>query len=413
MLHVLSGLLSSRCCGQVHRSIDRIELLFNLRHKRVAAAGWWKPKSSVISADELAACKPPTQYLECLDEIVAVARQRPAASGKVHTGRIANEASHRPCNACGRYVEDGAVCKAGSRCKECQRSASAAYYRTLRGNVTRLLCSANWNGKRRGLQCSLQRHDVLDILLKQGGRCAYSGIAMELLVPFSNWRMSLERKNNSEGYLKENCVLVAAEFNSSDFSRSPGVRAHDVQGNAQWSPEKVAAVAGLGAASVSVSQLEADVDRASSRPHIPKTENYNYHYHRTLRGKAKSLASTARRRSGNRQQQCQIQFGDILEMLLAQGGRCFYSGVPLQYDRVHVDWVMSLERLDNNCGYVRENCVLIAAEFNTTDLSKLATSEVQGSPQWSLAKAMHVWGQAGCYGFNDPQPSIRRVRTRL
>ena len=162
----------------------------------------------------------------------------------------------------------------------------------------------------------------------------------------------------------------------------------------------------LGAASVSLSQLEADVDRALSRPHIPYSENYHYHYHRTLRGKAKSLASTARQRSGTRQQQCEIQFGDILEMLLAQGGRCFYSGVPLQYDRVHVDWVMSLERLDNNCGYVRENCVLIAAEFNTPDHSKLATSEVQGSPQWSLAKAMHVWGHAGCHGFNDPQHSI-------
>ena len=203
--------------------------------------------------------------------------------------------------------------------------------------------------------------------------------------------------------MKDNCVLVAAEFNSSDFSKNKGVRKHEVQGTAQWSAEKVAAVGSAGTAFVSLSRLERDVDRAWSRPRIPFTSDYNHLYHRTLRGKAKSLAGTAKQRSAKRKEQCEIEYGDILRMLVEQGGRCFYSGVPLQYDRVHVDWVMSLERLDNNCGYVRENCVLIAAEFNTPDHSKLATSEVQGSPQWSLAKAMHVWGHAGCHGFNDPQ----------
>ena len=398
---VMLRLVPSSCHWQVHRSLDRLEQLLYWRHKRhVATAGSCKPISSV-SADDLAACRPPTQYLECLDEMISVARQRPARSGNVQTRRIANEAGNPPCNACGRYFEDSALCKSGSRCKESHCTASAAYYRTLRGNVTKLLSSANWNGKRRDLECSLRRQDVLDMLLEQEGRCAYSGIAMELLVPFSHWRMSLERKNNSDGYMKDNCVLVAAEFNSADFSKSKGVRAHEVQGSAQWSPGKVAAVSNLGAASVSLSQLEADVDRAWSLPQIPFTENYCYLYHRTLRGKAKSLASSAKRRATKRNEQCEIEFGDILRMLLEQGGRCFFSGVPLQYDQVHVDWVMSLERLDNRRGYVQENCVLIAAEFNTTDLSKKATCEVQGSPQWSRAKAMHVWGQAGCQGFSD------------
>ena len=263
-------------------------------------------------------------------------------------------------------------------------------------------------GRRKDLPFQLQFHDVLDMLMKQEGRCAYSGIAMEVLAPFSHWRMSLERINNAAGYVKDNCVLVAAEFNTPDFSKQKGVRKHEVRGTAQWSTEKVAVVSNVGAASVSLSQLEADVETAWSLPRIRVAGHgdYGYLYNRTLRGKAKSLANTAKRRSINRKQHCQIEFGDILRMLLDQGGRCFYSGVPLQYDQVHVDWVMSLERLDNRCGYVGENCVLIAAEFNTTDLSKLATCDVQGSPQWSRAKAMHVWGHAGCYGLNHPQPSI-------
>ena len=406
MLHVAGCLIPSRCRGHVHGSFGRIDQLLFLRHKQcVETAGCWKPISSV-SADELALCRPPTQYLECLGEMVSVARQRPSMSGKTCNRRIANQAGHLPCNACGRYLDHSAFYRSHSYCKDCNRNAWTAYNRTLRGNVVTLLGSAKSHGKKKDLAFQLQFHDVLDMLLRQHGRCAYSGIAMELLSPFSHWRMSLERRNNNEGYVKDNCVLVAAEFNSPDFSKNKGVREHEVQGTAQWSPEKVAAVGRAGTASVSLSRLEADVDRAWSRPRIPFTRDYNHCYNRTLRGKAKSLANSAKKRSEMRKEQCEIEYGDILRMLVQQGGRCFYSGVPLQYDRVHVDWVMSLERLDNNSGYVRDNCVLIAAEFNTTDLSKLATSEVHGSPQWSLAKAMHVWGRAGCHGFNDPQHSI-------
>lgn len=398
MLHLVRCLVPSRCRGHVHRSLDRLEQLLYWRHKRhVATAGSCKPISSV-SADDLAACRPPTHYLECLDEMISVARQRPAGSGKVQTRRIANEGGHLPCNACGRYLDQGAFYASRTKCKDCERHAATTYRRTLRGKVLKLLSSARRRGRQKDLPFQLQLHDVLEMLMKQEGRCAYSGIAMEVLAPFSHWRMSMERKSNADGYVKDNCVLVAAEFNSGDFSKCKGARKHEVRGTAQWSKEKVAMVGGAGTASVSLSQLEADVEAAWSPPRIRSTgdENYRYFYHRTLRGKAKSLASSAKSRSAKREQQCEIEFGDILRMLLEQGGRCFYSGVPLQYDQVHVDWVMSLERLDNRRGYVRENCVLIAAEFNTTDLSKLATCEVQGSPQWSRAKAMHVWGHAGC-----------------
>ena len=64
---------------------------------------------------------------------------------------------------------------------------------------------------------------------------------MEYLQPNSHWRMSLERLGNDLGYTRENCVLVAAEFNTSDHSRNTAT--FKVHGTAQWSKEKVSSLA--------------------------------------------------------------------------------------------------------------------------------------------------------------------------
>jgi len=54
---------------------------------------------------------------------------------------------------------------------------------------------------------------------------------------------------------------------------------------------------------------------------------------------------------------------------------------------------MSVERLENDMGYVPENCVLVAAEFITPDNSRnTAVYPVYGTAQWSQAKVAQVWG---------------------
>ncbi|CAE7830333.1 unnamed protein product [Symbiodinium sp. CCMP2592] len=402
MLHVGRCLRSSCSRGPAGISLESLAKLFYLQRGPYAAAAGRLNSTALVSAEELAACRPPAQYLECLDEMVSIAGQRPSLSGKVHTRRMPNQMGELPCNSCGRYFEMEAFARTRTVCKDCSCMHASNHYRTLRGFVLKMLTSARARAKRKGLTHNLQLQDVLNMLLKQGGRCAYSGIAMEMLVPFSHWRMSLERLDNSEGYVKDNCALVAAEFNSPDYSRCKGVRAEDIHGTAQWSSEKVCMVGCVDTTAVSLSQLEADVGRATRRPNISTAfGDYHRSYIRTLRGKAKSLANNARNSSSRRQRTSEIEYTDILQMLLKQGGRCFYSGIPLQYDQPHVDWAMSLERLNNSCGYVRDNCVLIAAEFNTTDLSKNAKGEVYGSSQWSRAKVMHVWGQAGCDRFSQ------------
>ncbi|CAE8598900.1 unnamed protein product, partial [Polarella glacialis] len=290
--------------------------------------------------------------------------------------------------------------------------------------------------------------DILDMVVEQEGRCAYSGVAMEMLMPNSHWRMSLERRTNTEGYSRNNCALIAAEFNTSDYSRHPGVDLAEVGGTAQWSEAKFRSVFELRLFAMDLCQLAKDIRDArikqpSSRlpvtswPRSPNaagewsccscglqkypSEFYKNHrqtgdlhsyckacakerYRRrgkTFRGNAQRLLVQARRRSRFRGQAFALDLDDMLQMLWLQKGRCFYSGIPLQYKQQHTDWRMSLERLDNSIGYIRSNCVLIAVEFNTSDHSRnIARTTVFGTAQWSRAKVAHVWGHPGAQSLS-------------
>ncbi|CAK0808991.1 unnamed protein product [Prorocentrum cordatum] len=80
-------------------------------------------------------------------------------------------------------------------------------------------------------------------------------------------------------------------------------------------------------------------------------------------------------------------------MLWSQGGRCYYSAVPMEYSIPSSDWRMSLERLDNELGYIVSNCVFVACEFNTPDWSRRSPRDtVYGTAQWSKEKVACVWG---------------------
>ena len=369
-----------------------------------------------VSEAELAATAPPVHYLPSLAELVAEARQKPRGPRSCKRfRRRPNQLGEIPCYHCGRYLEPDAFGNGRSRCKSCERNRQMRYDGTLRGTLVRLAARSKWRSVKKGIGHHLDLHDLFDMLLEQEGRCAYSGVALEILHPCAHWRISLERRHNSEGYVRDNCVFVANEFNSSDFSRHRGVREQDVRGTAQWSAQKVAFVSSLGGLRVDVQRLHADVSLALEPPRLSYArgpQQYRHAYHRTLRGRAMRLASNARFRTARVGHVCEVRYDDILQMLLAQHGRCFYSGVPMRYDQPHVDWQMSLERLDNSLGYTKNNCVLIALEFNTSDHSKHAVREVRGSSQWSRAKVMHVWGHDGfpVSGFESQMPALPKTK---
>ena len=360
---------------------------------------FWVPNCGGL----LESTAPPTRYLPQLEALVAEAREKPVSRRSGRRNRQPNADGEMPCSGCGSHYPPNMFYSGESQCKECHKFLVAKYQRTLRGNITTMLARSRHSATKRGLSCFLKTEDIFGMLVQQGGRCAYSSVPMEILRPHSHWRMSVERLNNLEGYSRTNCVLICAEFNSSDYSKHPGVRSVSVTGTAQWSVEKVRFVGKAFDYEVDERQLALDVREAhcvkgmQTRPCSDATSSYGYNFYRTLRGKAMAMTRNAKRRSAKRGHRCVITSHDILDMLLQQEGRCFYSGVPLEYKQCHTNWVMSLERLDNKAGYLRSNCALIATEFNTPDHSLRASGEVHGSSQWSRAKVTHVWGRAGCF----------------
>ena len=69
----------------------------------------------------------------------------------------------------------------------------------------------------------------------------------------------------------------------------------------------------------------------------------------------------------------ELTLGDLENKWIKQKGKCFYSNIEM-CKKSYSDWTCSLERLDNNLGYTKDNSVLICLEFNTA------------CTQWSLEK---------------------------
>ncbi|CAE7351518.1 y01B [Symbiodinium natans] len=312
--------------------------------------------------------------------------------------------------------------------------ANYAWRSTLRGCVRKLTSTARHRDMLKARQSTIDHNYLLDLIVQQRGLCAYSGVPMEMFRPNSHWRISLERIDTSVGYVKGNCCLIAQEFNS---TVTKGTQLDLSKGSAQWSRHKVEALVGVRS---QVPQMQHSLLPATmcSRPRpvrkmfrgpdehdnflctrcgswkardrfYPRLKGavglqsmckecesqWHLAYRGTLRGHAHSMLCSARQRAlrGVWSGTFSLDLSDLLNMLSDQEGRCYYSGVPLHCARGPADWVWSLERLDNSATYTRDNCVLIAQEFNTPDQSRNKSRyEVFGTAQWSRSKVRHIWG---------------------
>eukprot|EP00439_Symbiodinium_sp_Y106_P035494 s5254_g4.t1 len=315
----------------------------------------------------------------------------------------------------------------GLRHTQLSRTSYGYRYRsTLRGWSRRAASTAHCRDRKKGLQSNIDANYLLDLVLAQGGLCAYSGIPMELLMPNSHWRLSIERLNNRDGYLKGNCCLIAAEFNSAVHT-VPDEAGAPI-GSAQWSKRKVQDLVHVRTEQVQLQMLQEGISLARLRPSPTRPTSYvrfrsrdaqgrwlcehcgsivlgttckqcksdvRLAWQRTVRGQGLELLNSARQRArrGMWAGTFNLDFDAVLDMLWIQGGRCYYSGVPLHCAKGPADWVWSIERLDNSVTYTKENCVLIAREFQTSDQSRnKAKYPVFGTAQWSRRKASHIWG---------------------
>eukprot|EP00438_Fugacium_kawagutii_P008716 Skav216382 [mRNA] locus=scaffold1241:118826:120190:+ [translate_table: standard] len=405
-----------------------------------------------LDSQELKACAPRLFDPDGLKDLIAEARGpkwKPRKQPRPR--RSADKPGLWRCSECERWLPETdfhiqtSSDRPMSYCKKCNCERVISHHSTLRGSLLHFMANARDRAKRKLWNSTLNLESLADILERQKGRCAYSGVPMEIHMTHSHWRMSLERLNNSKGYTLENCVLIAAEFNTGDFSRQKGVKAATVKGSAQWSCHKVKAVFHLRRQPENLTMLEEEIKDAEIRPKsnakrsqavqprqaVKEEECHMYccacdmflspsnfsasqqacggrkccracksnrdrARRSTLRGHMQECLSSARGSARKRNQEFSLTLLQALHMLKEQHGRCYYSGVPLEYKQIHTDWRLSIERLNNSIGYTEENCVLIAIEFNTADHSRnKAVTKVFGTAQWSREKVEHIWGDSG------------------
>ena len=144
------------------------------------------------------------------------------------------------CTYCGeRKTIDqfGKVKSAG--CKNCINNVE---YIKPRNRMVRFCNEAKCNSKARAAKgrpnmvCEITSDDLIDLFKEQRGRCAISGILLQF--DGKNWVLSLDRKDPSKGYTKDNIQLICGEFNTADRSAVYIIREGESDVfDCAWTPE--------------------------------------------------------------------------------------------------------------------------------------------------------------------------------
>ena len=109
----------------------------------------------------------------------------------------------------------------------------------------------------------------------------------------------------------------------------------------------------------------------------------NKEYRNTLRGFMSKLLSCAKRNAQGRRSKGREEAGtfdltldQLVDIYNKQNGKCYYSNIPMNANPAS-NWMCSLERLDNDKGYILDNVALVCLEFNSgTKWSKEKINEL-------------------------------------
>ena len=199
--------------------------------------------------------------------------------------------------------------------------------------------------KSRGKAHQIDADYIISVYEDQNGMCHYSGMRMTLEGPH---RISIERLDDSMGYIVGNVVLVCRVFN--------------IGHGRTFNREKLDFL-------LSEHQKPHGLGELMEDPHLVST--------------CKDLARWARSHSKLRQRKrpeedhsYMIHYMEVLQMVYNQDGCCAYSGVPLNFRSDAQDFRASLERFDTSKGYFPGNVAVVCLELNDAEqVSKELVSE--------------------------------------
>lgn len=263
---------------------------------------------------------------------------------------------------------------------------------------------------------------------EQEHRCAISGHLLETR-PHTDWSASIERMVDELFYTQDNVSIIAQRFNTPkkwtrekylqvpllreeiidleklrfmiDEARHAPIRTDFVAKNPRRSPNE------KGQWKCNKCEIWKPLDnfifynkaRGTPRVYCKKCSSKitKQRYDDRLRSFLERLiadcrGTTKRRNTKGREHEFNITLDHILDLLWEQKGRCYYSGIPLSFI-TDSNWKLSIERLNNDIGYVIGNAVLICVEFQSCDQTRQAAdaNDILGTSQWTRELVYEAW----------------------
>lgn len=286
----------------------------------------------------------------------------------------------------------------------------------LQGDARRNIRKRENRGRQAGTLLSIE--ELQQIYDQQRGCCYYFKTKKMALIPYSQWKLSLERIDPiSNTYARENCALCCIEFNVQH----------------QWSWLKIKEMLALyDAPDPDLVKLLEEINKPGKEQHAPRCDNPEHERYDKVENRKEGtvIAHPCRtcRRIGTRQRyttprgflygvlgrmnsnsrkykrQCDMTIEELIEIITRQGVRCAISGIPLIFAS-NSNWMCSPERVDPTQNYTKDNVVLICCEFNSscnrdTKARHTNESKIGKEAQWTKEKFLE-WK-----GFLDEAPDI-------
>tara|TARA_B100001093_G_C26853455_1_gene1026221 strand:- start:1580 stop:3460 length:1881 start_codon:yes stop_codon:yes gene_type:complete len=335
------------------------------------------------------------------------------------------------CTTCKKYYPDKKLAAHGCQiCINCRYHYNDEDGNALNDHICHLLSRAR-RGDRKCKWLRKKRHNfkISDLnyekiyfkLKRQRKMCLISKIPLSY-IKFTNWRMSIERLDEDKGYLFDNTALICLEFQTAhrqwtvskwnkfcqEYNPNRTVDIEKLKNEIEIAKKKPSQ---KGKRMTSKNKVYVNEDKNEMKCNTCKKiknmkedfskagrESYRcrlciYEYNtrdKNLRERLILMLNTAKNNGKkNTRKLCTLTLYELFEIYLEQKGLCYVSFKKLQ---LNGNYQMSLERKNQNIGYVKDNCCLICLEFNVGewDIFNKSDNTTEKTSGWNKEKIKYA-----------------------